>query len=52
MFLKKHKDYPNNKSIDDMKGRPVEPLVDCNGFCGVDDLNPRNKTIDQLNFEV
>ena len=35
VFLKPHPDYPNHKSIDDMKGRPVESLVECNGFCGV-----------------
>jgi hypothetical protein len=35
VFLKPHPDYPELKSIDDMKGRPVEPLVECNGFCGM-----------------
>jgi len=35
VFLKKHNDYPQYKSIDDMKGRPVESLEECNGFCGV-----------------
>ena len=37
VFLKKHPKY-KNKCIDDMTGREVEPLVDCNGFCGVNDL--------------
>lgn len=35
VFLKKHKHYPNNKCIDEMKGRPVENLMECNGFCGI-----------------
>lgn len=34
VFLKPHPDYPNHKDITMMKGRPVEPLVECNGFCG------------------
>lgn len=37
VFLKKHPSYAN-KSIDEMTGRAVEPLVDCNGFCGTNDL--------------
>lgn len=37
VFLKKHPDY-DNKCLDDMKGRKIEPLVDCNGLCGIDDL--------------
>lgn len=35
VFLKKHQRYHNHKCIDDMRGRKVEPLEDCNGFCGV-----------------
>jgi hypothetical protein len=38
VFLKKHPEFPGNKCLDDMRGRPVEPLVDCNGLCGVGDL--------------
>lgn len=33
VFLKSHPDYPQHKSIDDMKGRKVESLEECNGFC-------------------
>ena len=50
VFLKKHPDYPDNKCIDDMGGRPVEPLVDCNGFCGSNDLI-KNNTQMELNYE-
>ncbi len=34
VFLKKHNDYPDHKCIDDMEGREVENLMECNGFCG------------------
>jgi len=51
VFLKKHPDYPDNKCIDDMKGREPKPLMDCNGFCGLDELNIKNKTENELNFE-
>lgn len=51
VFLRKHKDYPNLKSIDEMPKCKVEPLFECNGFCGVNDLNPRTDTEGQINFE-
>lgn len=50
VFLKKHPAYPNHKCIDDMGSYALEPLNDCNGFCGIDDLNPRSKTYEQLNL--
>lgn len=51
VFLKKNDDYPHLKCIDDMPKCNVEPLFDCNGFCGLNDLNPRTKTEGQINFE-
>lgn len=50
VFLKKHKDYPQLKCIDDMPPCKVEPLMECNGFCGVNDMLPVNPTQFQLNF--
>lgn len=50
VFLKKHPDYPNLKSIDEMPDCKVEPLFECNGFCGVNDLNERNKSENDINF--
>lgn len=47
VFLKKHPKYPN-KSIDDMRECDLEPLVDCNGFCGIDELSPISKTHKEL----
>lgn len=50
VFLKKHPGYPN-KCLDDMPALSVEPLTDCNGFCGVDDLNPKARAVEQINFD-
>jgi hypothetical protein len=50
VFLKKHKDYPDIKCIDDMRKQTVEPLFECNGFCGVNDLSERKITEGQINF--
>ena len=51
VFLRKHPDYPNLKCIDEMPDCKVEPLFECNGFCGVNDLSPRNQTESEINFE-
>ena len=50
VFLKKHPNYPNNKCLDDMPLRKVEPLFECNGMCGINDLSPRSQTELELNF--
>ncbi len=39
VFLLPHPDYPQHKDISMMKGREVEPLMECNGFCGTGDSN-------------
>jgi 3'-phosphoadenosine 5'-phosphosulfate sulfotransferase (PAPS reductase)/FAD synthetase len=52
VFLKKHPSYPNLKSLDEMEGREVEPLMECNGFCGTNDLNDRSKTEQEINFQM
>ena len=41
VFLKPHKDYPYLKDISMMKGRQPENLLECNGFCGTNDLEER-----------
>lgn len=38
VFLLPHPDYPDIKDISMMKGRCPEPLMECNGFCGTNDL--------------
>jgi hypothetical protein len=38
VFLKKHPSYPELKCLNDMSGREPEPLTECNGFCGTNDL--------------
>ena len=50
VFLKPHPDYPEHKCLSDMKGRPVKPLTDCNGFCGVNDLLPNEPEQEELNY--
>ena len=52
VFLKKHPDYPQLKDITEMPDCKVEPLMECNGFCGVNDLLPNNPTENQINFET
>lgn len=53
VFLKPHKDYPKVKDISMMKGREPKPLMDCNGFgCAVNDLQERNETENEINFQT
>jgi 3'-phosphoadenosine 5'-phosphosulfate sulfotransferase (PAPS reductase)/FAD synthetase len=51
VFLKKHPNYPELKSIDEMPECKVEPLFECNGFCGINDLVERNNTEKEINFD-
>lgn len=50
VFLKPHPDYPGIKDISMMSGRQPKPLLDCNGFCGTNDLGA-SPTQNELNFE-
>lgn len=52
VFLLKHPNYPDHKCLDDMPPCKVEPLFECNGFCGTNDLAPRTETEKQINFET
>lgn len=49
VFLKSHPLYPEVKDLSMMKGREPKPLTDCNGHCGIDDLE-RNPTEKEINF--
>lgn len=49
VFLKPHPKYPQIKDISMMKGREVKPLIECNGFCGVNDLSERSTTEKEIN---
>lgn len=51
VFLVYNPDYPNIKCLAEMPECKVEPLVDCNGFCGTNDLQPRSKTEKEINFQ-
>lgn len=50
VFLVKHPDYPHLKCIDDMPDCKVIPLMECNGFCGTNDLTP-SKTDKEINYQ-
>lgn len=51
LFLKPHPSYPLHADISIVKGRTPEPLMECNGFCGVNDLSERNPTEKELNYQ-
>ena len=52
VFLKPHKDYPDMKDISKMKGREPKPLFDCNGMCGINDLEERSETEKEINMQL
>lgn len=51
LFIKKNPAYPDILCIDEVEGRPVKPLNDCNGYCGINDLSPRSETEDEINTD-
>ena len=51
VFLRPHPDYPEMKDLSMMKGRPVLPLLECNGCCGMNDIEI-NKTVYELNLQI
>ena len=53
VFLEPHPNYPLNKSIKDFPIMKVEPIIDCNGYCGTYDLEPKAIAFQQqLNFDI
>lgn len=52
VFLRKNEKYPDLKSIDEMPQCKVEPLFECNGMCGINDLIERSKTENELNYNA
>lgn len=51
VFLMPHEKYPKIKDISMMKGRPVKPLMECNGFCGTNDMRP-TPTEKEINYSL
>lgn len=49
VFLLPHPKYPDIKDISMMKGKEPKPLLECNGFCGTNDL-VKNETEAEINF--
>ena len=50
VFLKPHPNYPHIKDLSMMEGREPKPLMECNGFCSSNDLEERNDTEDEINY--
>lgn len=50
VFLKPHPDYPLLKDLSMMRGREPKPLTDCNGYCGINDLETKSKTEQEINY--
>ncbi|AGM14114.1 hypothetical protein P2559Y_0051 [Croceibacter phage P2559Y] len=50
LFLLPHPDYPQNKTVLDVKAREPKPMVDCSGFCGTFDLSKRNPVEKEINY--
>ena len=51
LFLIKHPKYPHLNDISSKKGREPKPLFECNGFCTSNDLEEKNPTQDEINYE-
>lgn len=49
VFLKHNPKYPTMKDITMLQGRPIQPLIECNGFCGMDDIE-QSETSKELNY--
>ena len=52
VFLLPHPDYPDVKDISMMKGRLPVPLLECNGFCGINELSSKNATENEINYDL
>lgn len=52
LFLKPHPNYPDYPLFSEQKGREPEPLFECNGLCGINDLEERSKTEKEINYQT
>lgn len=52
VFLKHNPTYPDIKDVSMMKGREPKPLMECNGFCGINDVDERSSTEKEINFQM
>lgn len=50
LFLLPHPDYPQNKTVLQVKAREPKPMVDCSGFCGTFDLSKRDPVEKEINY--
>jgi len=50
IFLRKHPIFPEIQILADVEGREPKPLLECNGFCGTNDLI-KNETEKEINYQ-
>lgn len=50
IFLKHNPSYPELQDISQCQGREPKPLLECNGFCGSNDIQV-NQTESELNYQ-
>jgi hypothetical protein len=50
IFLKQNPDYPELQDISKCEGREPKPLLECNGFCGSNDII-KNETENEINYQ-
>lgn len=52
LFLVKNAYYPHLSDLSSKKPTRIQPLFECNGFCGINDLEQRSATEQEINFEI
>ena len=52
LFLIPHPNYPELPKFSEQDGREPEPLFECNGFCGINDLEKRSNTESEINYQL
>jgi hypothetical protein len=50
IFLRQHPKYPEIQTLSMVKGIEPKPLLECNGFCGTNDLIEKNETEKEINY--
>lgn len=51
IFLKHNPKFPHIRDLSCKKKTEVKPLIDCNGFCGTNDLIKKNLTETEINYQ-
>ena len=51
IFLRRHPKYPDVQILAEVEGKDPKPLLECNGFCGTNDLL-KNETEKEINYQL